>query len=234
MQLFYNSQLDTQSTSFTLDREESRHVFKVLRKNIGDIINLTDGIGNLYHGTINHITSNRCDLDIAFAEAYPPLPYQLHIAIAPTKMNDRMEWFLEKATEMGITRITPILCKHSERQKINLDRFNRIIISAMKQSLQFHKPKLDELTTFEDFINSDLSGSKFIAHCEDGDKNHLINMISKGNSATVLIGPEGDFTPLEIELALNNNFKPVSLGATRLRTETAGVYTAATLNIINN
>ncbi|PQJ30457.1 16S rRNA (uracil(1498)-N(3))-methyltransferase [Nonlabens arenilitoris] len=234
MQLFYNSQINKQSISFTLDREESKHVFKVLRKNIGDRINLTDGKGNLYHGTINHITSNRCDLDIAFAEAYPPLPYQLHIAIAPTKMNDRMEWFLEKATEMGITRITPILCKHSERQKINLERFDRIIISAMKQSLQFHKPVLDELTSFEDFLSLDLNNSKLIAHCEDGDKNHLKNLISKGTSTTVLIGPEGDFTPQEIDQALKNNFKPVSLGTTRLRTETAGVYTAATLNIINN
>ncbi|GAK94465.1 ribosomal RNA small subunit methyltransferase E [Nonlabens ulvanivorans] len=234
MQLFYNSQLDTESTSFTLDREESKHVFKVLRKKIGDNINLTDGKGNLYHGTINHITSNRCDLDIAFAEAYPPLPYQLHIAIAPTKMNDRMEWFLEKATEMGITRITPILCQHSERQKINLDRFDRIIVSAMKQSLQFHKPKLDELMNYEEFINLNLSSHKFIAHCEDGNKNHLKQLISTNQSVTVLIGPEGDFTPQEIELALKNNFKPVSLGATRLRTETAGVYTAAALNIINN
>ncbi|GAK90763.1 ribosomal RNA small subunit methyltransferase E [Nonlabens ulvanivorans] len=234
MQLFYNSQLDTESTSLTLDREESKHVFKVLRKKIGDNVNLTDGKGNLYHGNINHITSNRCDLDIAFAEAYPPLPYQLHIAIAPTKMNDRMEWFLEKATEMGITRITPILCQHSERQKINLDRFDRIIVSAMKQSLQFHKPKLDELMNYEEFINLNLSSHKFIAHCEDGNKNHLKQLISTNQSVTVLIGPEGDFTPQEIELALKNNFKPVSLGATRLRTETAGVYTAAALNIINN
>ncbi|EAS18786.1 conserved hypothetical protein [Flavobacteria bacterium BBFL7] len=234
MQLFYNSQLDTHSTSFTLDREESKHVFKVLRKNIGDIINITDGRGNLYHGTINHITSNRCDLDIAFAEAYPTHDYYLHIAIAPTKMNDRMEWFLEKATEMGISRITPILSQHSERQKINLDRFNRIIVSAMKQSLQFHKPELDALTNFEDFINAKNVSDKFIAHCEDGDKNHLKNLIHKGNSTTVLIGPEGDFTPQEIEMALKNDFKPVSLGSTRLRTETAGVYTAATLNIFND
>ncbi|MGJ8684178.1 MAG: 16S rRNA (uracil(1498)-N(3))-methyltransferase [Nonlabens sp.] len=234
MQLFYNSQLTQDSSSFTLDREESKHVFKVLRKNIGDTISLTDGRGNLYTGTINHVTSNRCDLDIAFAKAYPPLPYQLHIAIAPTKMNDRMELFLEKATEMGITRITPIICDHSERKKINLERFDRIIVSAMKQSLQFHKPQLDDLMTFNDFIGLDIAATKCIAHCEELDKRHLKDVVNPQESAVILIGPEGDFSNKEINLAIENNFTPVSLGNTRLRTETAGIYTVAVLNMLNS
>lgn len=234
MQLFYNSQLDSNSSTFTLDRDESKHVFKVLRKNVGDSISITDGRGNLYKGTINHITSNRCDLDIAFAKAYPPLPYDLHIAIAPTKMNDRMEWFLEKATEMGITRITPILCQHSERNKINRERLDRIIVSAMKQSLQFHKPQLDELMSFEDFLKLELTGKKLIAHCEELEKTHLSETVKASENAIVLIGPEGDFSKQEIEMALNHEFQPVSLGNTRLRTETAGIYTATTFNIINS
>ena len=234
MQLFYNSQLNKGSTIFTLDREESKHVFKVLRKKIGDDISITDGRGNLYNGNINHITSNRCDLDINFVKATPPLSYQLHIAIAPTKMNDRMEWFLEKATEMGISRITPILCDHSERNKINLERFNRIIVSAMKQSLQFHKPLLDELTNFDDFLKMKITTKKYIAHCEELDKIHLKNSIKAEESTVILIGPEGDFSIQEIEKALLQEFKPVSLGKTRLRTETAGIYTAALLNMINS
>lgn len=234
MQLFYNSQLDSNSSTFTLDRDESKHVFKVLRKNVGDSISITDGRGNLYKGTINHITSNRCDLDIAFAKAYPPLPYDLHIAIAPTKMNDRMEWFLEKATEMGITRITPILCQHSERNKINRERLNRIVVSAMKQSLQFHKPQLDELMSFEDFLKLELTGKKLIAHCEELEKIHLSETIKASENAIVLIGPEGDFSTQEIEMALHHEFQPVSLGNTRLRTETAGIYAATTFNIINS
>lgn len=234
MQLFYNPQLDTNTATFTLDRAESKHVFKVLRKNIGDTISITDGRGNLYKGTINHITSNRCDLDIAFAKTYPPPSYQLHIAIAPTKINDRMEWFLEKATEMGITRITPILCQHSERHKINMERMNRIIVSAMKQSLKFHKPQLDELIDVEEFLKLEHTGKKFIAHCEEIEKTHLSDVAQARENGIVLIGPEGDFSSQEIELAINKGFKPVSLGNTRLRTETAGIYTAATFNILNS
>lgn len=234
MQLFYNSLLDKDSSTFTLDREESKHVFKVLRKKIGDTISITDGRGNLYNGTINHITSNRCDLDIVFTKTYQPLPYNLHIAIAPTKMNDRMEWFLEKATEMGISRITPILCDHSERNKINTDRFERIIVSAMKQSLQFYKPQLDQLMRFEDFAGLTLNGTKLIAHCEDTNKEFLPKYVKATGTTIVLIGPEGDFSKNEIDLAIENHYRPVSLGNNRLRTETAGVYTAAALNLANN
>lgn len=234
MQLFYNSQLKSSSTNLTLDREESKHVFKVLRKKIGDHISITDGRGNLYKGTINHITSNRCDLNIAHAKTLPLPSYQLHIAIAPTKMNDRMEWFLEKATELGITRITPILCDHSERKKINIDRFERIIVSAMKQSLQFHKPQLDDLISFNEFIQSNYKANKLIAHCEETDKQQITTYINANESSLILIGPEGDFSTREINAALKNEFKPVALGNNRLRTETAGVYTAAAFNLFNN
>lgn len=234
MQLFYNANIDQNTTQFTLDREESKHVFKVLRKTIGDQISITDGRGNLYLGTINHITSNRCDLDIAFAKAYPPLSHHLHIAIAPTKMNDRLEWFLEKATEMGISRITPILCHHSERTKINKERLDRIIISAMKQSLQFHKPVLDELISFDDFIKTPFAANKLVAHCEEDDKKHITSYLKKGDSNLILIGPEGDFSKDEISQALSQGFSPVSLGETRLRTETAGIYAVAATSLWNN
>lgn len=227
MQLFYNPDLTPSTKTFTLNREESKHVIKVLRKSEGDLLHLTDGKGNEYHGTITTANHNRCELGIAFAKAHPPLPYQLHIAIAPTKMNDRMEWFLEKATEMGISRVTPLLCDHSERKKINKERFERIVVSALKQSLQFHLPIIDDLTNFDDFIQGCDSKVKAIAHCEDQPKQTTEELFKSSKDICVMIGPEGDFSPIEIEKALNQNFKPITLGTTRLRTETAGIYTTA-------
>ena len=212
MQLFYNPSLTIEDTVLTLNREESKHIIKVLRKSVGDQVEITDGKGNLYHGTIVTAHSNKCELDIAFAKAEPPLPYQLHIAIAPTKMNDRMEWFLEKATEMGITKITPILCTRSERKKINLERYQRILISAMKQSLQFHLPELAPLTTYEDFISSTFKGSKLIAHCEKDLKKSLNQVVTAKSETTILIGPEGDFTPEEIQKAIASKYIPTTLG----------------------
>lgn len=233
MQLFYNPSLTTASKHFTLNREESKHVVKVLRKKEGDQIEITDGKGNLYHGTVMLAHSNKCELDIAFAKAESPLPYQLHIAIAPTKMNDRMEWFLEKATEMGITKVTPLLCDHSERKKVNLERYERILVSAMKQSLQFHLPELAPLTRFEDFVTSEIQGTRLIAHCEDQKKTALSQLVLPKTATTILIGPEGDFSEREIAQAITNGFLPTALGNTRLRTETAGIYCAAVLNQVN-
>ncbi len=233
MQLFYNPQITLESTRFTLNREESKHVVKVLRKKEGDQIHITDGKGNLFYGTLMMAHSNKCELSIAFAKAESPLPYQLHIAIAPTKMNDRMEWFLEKATEMGITKVTPLLCDHSERKKINVERYQRILVSAMKQSLQFHLPELAPLTSFKDFVTTELQGTKLIAHCEDQDKTALSSMVKAGTSTTILIGPEGDFSTTEITTAISNGFHPTALGNSRLRTETAGVYCAAVVNQLN-
>ncbi|QJP35737.1 16S rRNA (uracil(1498)-N(3))-methyltransferase [Nonlabens sp. Ci31] len=230
MQLFYYSNISPEANSLELDKEQARHMTKVLRKKAGDHVDITDGLGNLYDGTISLVTSNKCNIDIALAKAYPLPVSQLHIAIAPTKMNDRMEWFLEKATEIGIAKITPLLCEHSERKKINTARFQKILISAMKQSNQFYLPVLEELTSFTDFLKADVKGVKCIAHCEETDKKMLSQLLHKHQDLTMIIGPEGDLSLMEIEMALKNGFIPTSLGTKRLRTETAGVYTSAIFN----
>ena len=156
--------------------------------------------------------------------------YYLHIAISPTKNIERFEWFLEKSTEIGIDEITPIICNRSERKTIKTERGNRILLSAMKQSLKYHLPKLNEATNFNEFIKKDLEGAKYIAHCEDSKKNEL-KTISKTEKTLILIGPEGDFSPKEIKLAVENQFKSVSLGTSRFRTETAGIIATHSINI---
>ena len=159
--------------------------------------------------------------------------YNLHIAIAPTKMNDRMEWFLEKATEIGIDEITPIFCDNSERKVIKKERFEKIIQSAMKQSLQMQLPKLNEAISYKEFINQDFNGQLFIAHCEEQEKKQLQTQIKPKGNYTILIGPEGDFSTNEIKLALSKGFAPVALGNTRLRTETAGITACHTASLLN-
>ena len=154
----------------------------------------------------------------------------MHIAIAPTKNMDRYEWFLEKACEIGIDEITPIICSRSERKVLKTERCNRILLSAMKQSLKFHLPKLNETIALKDFLKQDFEGNKYIAHCEEGNKTELRTEI-KEQRALILIGPEGDFSPAEIEMALKNQYKAVSLGTSRLRTETAGIIAVHTINI---
>ena len=144
-------------------------------------------------------------------------------AVAPTKMNERYEWFLEKATEIGIQEITPIICEHSERKVIKTDRFQKIIESAMKQSLHYYLPKLNEPISLKELLKKEIDGQKFIAHCEETDKESLKNELKPNEDVTILIGPEGDFSVKEIQLAIENNFIPVSLGNTRLRTETASI-----------
>lgn len=234
MQLFYYPNIDANTVSLALDKEDARHMTRVLRKKTGDQVHITNGAGLLFTATIGLITNSKCELHLAFAKAEPQPSYQLHIAIAPTKMNDRMEWFLEKATEMGVTRITPLLCDHSERKKINHERFDKILVSAMKQSLQLYKPQLDELTAFADFIAEQTDAQKFIAHCEETQKQTLQEIATKSSNVLMLIGPEGDFSSTEISAAINSGFRPVSLGNNRLRTETAGVYTSAIFNGINS
>jgi 16S rRNA (uracil1498-N3)-methyltransferase len=230
MQLFYFNNVTPDATVLQLDKEQARHMTKALRKKVGDSVHITDGVGNLYEGVISLVTSNKCSIDIAFAKAYPQPAQNLHIAIAPTKMNDRMEWFLEKATEMGISKITPLLCDHSERKKINRDRFHKILISAIQQSNQFHIPIIEELTSLSDFIKTNITGVKCIAHCEDTDKKKLAQMIDKSKDFTLIIGPEGDLSSREIAASLKHGFTPTSLGSKRLRTETAGVYATAIFN----
>ncbi|PPK94859.1 MULTISPECIES: 16S rRNA (uracil(1498)-N(3))-methyltransferase [Nonlabens] len=230
MQLFYFENITLDTTVLHLDKEQARHMTKALRKKVGDTVHITDGAGNLFNGTISLVTSSKCNIDLAFAKAYPQQSPRLHVAIAPTKMNDRMEWFLEKATEMGIASITPLLCDHSERKKINLERFKKIIVSAMQQSNQFYLPQIKELTVFNQFLENPVMGVKCIAHCEETDKKLLTHIINREQDLTIIIGPEGDLSSREIEAAINTGFSPVSLGTKRLRTETAGVYAAAVFN----
>lgn len=228
MQLFYNPYITIASTDFYFDKEESKHIVKVLRKKEGDILFVTNGFGFLFETEITLASEKKCSIKINNHKTFNQTGFYLHLAVAPTKMNERYEWFLEKATEIGIHEITPIICEHSERTSIKTDRFDKIIQSAMKQSNQFHLPKLNKAISFKDFINKDFinkdfEGQLFIAHCEDSDKKNLKKEITPNSKYTILIGPEGDFSEKEIRLAVNKGFIPVTLGNTRLRTETAAV-----------
>ena len=234
MQLFYNKDITSSDNQFTFDKTESRHIVKVLRKKDGDILHITNGKSELFTVKIVLANDKRCLVEILNSEKKPkPWNYNLHIAIAPTKNNDRLEWFLEKATEIGIDEITPIICDNSERKILKTERLHKIIQSAMKQSLKFNLPKLNEPIKFLEFINQNFEGNLCIAHCEETDKKSFAKEIQPTQNITILIGPEGDFSPSEIEKAFSNNFKPVTLGESRLRTETAGVVAAQTVALIN-
>jgi len=223
MQLFYNPNISETTTSFNFDKDESRHIAKVLRKKAGDILQITNGKGWLFTAEITLAEQKNCIVSITSKSFQPKRNFNLHLAVAPTKMNDRYEWFLEKATEIGIETITPIICEHSERKVVKTERFEKIIQSAMKQSLQCYLPKLNASIAFKDFINQDIEGQTFIAHCEETNKKSLKSQLKSATDCTILIGPEGDFSVKEIEMALANNFIPVTLGETRLRTETAAI-----------
>ncbi|WP_298116953.1 16S rRNA (uracil(1498)-N(3))-methyltransferase [Flavobacterium sp.] len=223
MQLFYNQHIKDTDTFFVFDKEESKHIIKVLRKKESDILFVTNGLGFLFKTNISLASDSKCTVNVVSFEKQETPKFNLHLAVAPTKMNERYEWFLEKVTEIGIQEITPIICEHSERKVIKIDRFQKIIESAMKQSLHYYMPKLNEPITFKDFIKKKIDGQKYIAHCEETDKKSLKSELKTNSDITILIGPEGDFSVKEIQLALDNNYNPVSLGNTRLRTETAAV-----------
>lgn len=227
MQLFFSKITDNR-VNFSLD--EKKHLTKVLRKKVGDELSVIDGKGYLYIVRITSLEKNSSQIEIIRKEKKEKNHnYYLHIAIAPTKNISRFEWFLEKATEIGIDEITPIICQRSERKKINMQRCNRILISSIKQSLKFYKPKLNEPSNFSDFIKEKLEGDKLIAHCLKTEK----NKINKSNQKKyiILIGPEGDFTENEITNALKNGFKATTLGNSRLRTETAGIIATHSVNL---
>jgi 16S rRNA (uracil1498-N3)-methyltransferase len=234
MQLFYHPDVSEGDREIVFPREESRHIVKVLRKKEGDRLHLTNGNGWVFTTELIAASPAKCTAKILGSDLQPPAPYHLHMAVAPTKMNDRYEWFLEKATEIGIHEITPVICDHSERKVVKLERFNRVLQSALKQSLHTRFPVLNEPVSFSDFLKQPNQHQKFIAHCEEtGEKNLLSKRLEKNSKVTVLIGPEGDFSPQEIKLALENGWEAVSLGSSRLRTETAAIvacHTAALLN----
>lgn len=225
MQLFYCPEL-LNDASF-LSNEESSHCFKVLRKKVGDHIHLIDGVGGFYEAEITIASQKKVIFNVIKKWNHLKRPYSLHIAIAPTKNNDRFEWFLEKATEIGIDEVTPIICEHSERKIIKNERMEKIILSAAKQSLKSKLPKINKVTTFNDFMYKNHSSHCFIAHCLPSQKKKLKNEVV--SESTILIGPEGDFSTLEVEVALKNNFIPISLGSSRLRTETAAVIACHTI-----
>jgi 16S rRNA (uracil1498-N3)-methyltransferase len=233
MQLFYNPNIDETTENFSFNKEESKHIIKVLRKKDTDILFVTNGLGLLFETEITLASDNKCTVKIIAIEKAKPSKFHLHMAVAPTKMNDRFEWFLEKATEIGINEITPIFCDRSERKVVNKERFEKIILTAMKQSNVLFLPKLNEATTFKEFIKRKNEGLQLIAHCEEMDKKSLKSVLKPNENVTLLIGPEGDFSEKEIALALENNYNPVSLGDTRLRTETAAIVACHSVVFVN-
>ena len=233
MQLFYNPTIDQTTENFSFDKEESKHIIKVLRKKDTDILFVTNGLGLLFKTEITLASDNKCTVKIISCEKAKPAKFKLHLAVAPTKMNDRYEWFLEKATEIGIHEITPIICDRSERKVVNKDRFEKILLTAMKQSNVLFLPKMNEAITFKEFVKLKSEGLRMIAHCEETDKKSLKSVLKPGENITLLIGPEGDFSEKEIALALESNFTPVSLGNTRLRTETAAVVACHSVVFVN-
>ena len=229
MELFFQENLLESTSEIKFSTEESRHIFKVLRKKTGDAITVTNGKGLEWKGEITMLDTRNTLATKTATIFHKKAKSNLHIAIAPTKSNDRIEWFLEKATEIGITHITPILCNHSERRNIKSERFEKILIGALKQSNQFHLPKLNSLTSFSDFVPSNSADNKFIAHCKETNKSNLSSYKSLSKDVLILIGPEGDFSGEEVELALENDFLPIALGSQRLRTETAGIVACHTV-----
>lgn len=214
--------------------EEAQHCIKVLRKKEGDEIFLTDGKGNFFDGKIIQAHPKHCIVDILQTIPYPKQwNFNLHIAFAPTKNIDRIEWFAEKATEIGIDCFSPILCDHSERKEIKAQRIEKILVSAMKQSQKAVLPQLDEMLPFSEFVKQDFDGQKYIAHCYPGEKPLLKDIYKKGENALILIGPEGDFSEKEVEEAILNGFQPISLGKSRLRTETAALVACHTIHVLN-
>ena len=224
MKLFYSPDINKDQSNFTFDKEESKHIIRVLRKKDGDTLWVTNGNGTLFETRITLASEKNCITEIVAFKDQAQTPFRIHLAVAPTKMNERYEWFLEKATEIGIHEITPIICEHSERKVIKPERFEKIIQSAMKQSLQTYLPIFNEPISLKDFLQKNHTGNLYIAHCEeDKEKVLLKNSIPINEKYVLLVGPEGDFSTNEINLALEKGYKPVSLGHTRLRTETAAL-----------
>lgn len=235
MQLFYNANVNPEDTEIRFSKDESRHIVKVLRKVVGNTLHITNGKGWLFLAEISLAEAKNCIAMITHAELQPKRPYHLHLAVAPTKMNDRYEWFLEKATEIGIDSITPIICDNSERRVIKTERYEKILQSAMKQSLGCYLPQLNEVCSFTDFMEQNIEGQKFIAHCaEDSNRHTLKGQLKTSENTTIIIGPEGDFSKKEIELALAKGYVPVSLGTSRLRTETAAIVACHSVSFFND
>lgn len=216
-----------------LTDEESKHCTKVLRKKAGELIDVADGTGNFFQAKLTHVSSHACKFEIQTAEHHELPPYYIHIAIAPTKNTDRIEWFIEKAIEIGVSEISFILSTHSERKRINLERIQKKAISAMKQSLRPFLPKINDMQPVALFAKNCTEGQKYVAHLNEASTPFLSDIAVKAKRYAVIIGPEGGFSEEEISLFSQQGFGSVKLGNYRLRTETAGVMTCAMLNTIN-
>lgn len=236
MQLFYAP--DIVPPEYTLSEEESRHAVRVLRLGAGDMLHITDGRGNMYRCEVVAPSDRHCTVRVVATESeYGRLPYSLTMAVAPTKNIDRFEWFLEKATEIGVAEIVPLLCDHSERKQIKYEREYKVVTAAVKQSLKAYHPLLRDMTPLRDFVAEPFEGRKFIAHCDEPihAKAYLADVLPSGASARVLIGPEGDFSPEEIRFAVEKcGYEEITLGDMRLRTETAAVMATAVASVVNN
>ncbi|APU96494.1 16S rRNA (uracil(1498)-N(3))-methyltransferase [Sphingobacterium siyangense] len=236
MQLFFTPDLNPSLENFILSEEESKHAIRVLRMDTGDRLHLIDGRGGLYEAQIIDPHPKRTVLTILTVEEEFQRPkYHLHIAVGPTKNIDRIEWFLEKATEVGIQEITPVICEHSERKEVKLDRLNKVVVAAMKQSLKAYLPKLNPAVSFKQFLREIPTEGvqKAIAHCVDAEKKYLNQVLEPAQHYIILIGPEGDFSEEEIDLALQMGFHPISLGEARLRTETAALAACMEVSLLN-
>ncbi|MES2800020.1 MAG: 16S rRNA (uracil(1498)-N(3))-methyltransferase [Bacteroidota bacterium] len=221
MAQFFDSTISIADTSFILNEEESLHICKVLRLKNGQEIELVNGKGSIFQAKITDAHPKKCAVEILSFHTEKAADFEIHIAIAPTKNMDRLEWMVEKCTELGATHFTFLLCKNNERKILKIDRLEKIAISAMKQSKRKYLPTIASLPTFKDFVKQHPAG--LIAHCYEGEKSVIKEAITKKN-CPILIGPEGDFSIDEVDFALANGYKAISLGNNRLRTETAGLF----------
>ena len=232
MFLFYTPDI---ATTLELPQDEAAHALRVLRLTEGAEVMLTDGKGSFYRAQIDMISGKRCYVRIVETTTPEPLwQGHLHLAMAPTKNMDRMEWFAEKATEAGIDRVVPLKCAHSERKELKTERLRKILVSAMNQSLKTTLPQLDEMTKFETLVKADFDGQKFIGYCDDAlPRKSFVKEYKPGSNVLILIGPEGDFSPQEVELAMNHGFVPVTFGDSRFRTESAALFGVNAVHAIN-
>ncbi|HEX8348919.1 MAG TPA: 16S rRNA (uracil(1498)-N(3))-methyltransferase [Hymenobacter sp.] len=230
MHTFYAPDLTT--PTYTLPEEESKHAVRVLRLREGDSVELINGRGGVYQAEVTQAEAKRCQLRITGEQQLARRPYVVHVAVAPTKNLDRMEWLVEKATEIGVDRLSFLRCARSERRELKLERLEKIAVSALKQSGQAWLPQLDEFQDFSTFLSTVEPRSTFIAHLADDERTELAQ-VAAGATCCILIGPEGDFTPEEIAAARQRGIRPVALGSTRLRTETAALAAVHTVHVAN-
>lgn len=227
MDLFYLPKIETDTKKIIFPKEEAKHLARVMRKKVGDQLRATNGLGLEVKLELIHVENHTCHARVLTKTNHNPLPYTLHLAVAPTKNISRFEWFLEKATEIGVHSITPLLCHHSERKSVKIERLSKIMIAALKQSQQFFLPTLNPMETFDSFLRKHHTG--FIAHCHPSEKPSLFSVAKKHGDQLILIGPEGDFSAEEVQLAAAREYTAVQLGSQRLRTETAAVVACHTI-----